>query len=45
MLVEESHKPTVLDNPTEKSSVESDHANMEAILKNRHIQLLGFRIP
>ena len=45
MFVEESHMPAVLGDPTEKSLVESDQANVEAILRNRHTQLFGSRIP
>ena len=44
MFVEESDIPAVLGNPTEKSPVESDQANMEAILQNRQTKLFGSRI-
>ena len=44
MFVEKSHIPAVLGNPTERSPVESDQANVEAIFQNRHIELFGPRI-
>ena len=44
MLVEESHIPAVLEYPIEKIPKESDQADMEAVLQNRHIQLFGSRI-
>ena len=34
MFAEESHMPAVLGNPTDKSPVESDQANLEVILQN-----------